>query len=522
MSAARVSSEPQIPRPYTGAEYLATLDDGRQVYYGGELIRDVRSHPALRNTARSVARLYDELHRPAAKPELCWETDTGSGGYTHKFFRCARSAGELREQRDAIAAWARVSYGWLARAPDYKGAFNCSLGADPQFFGDFAGNARTWYRRIQESCLYLNHAIVTPLDFREGDARPLFSVTRETGAGIFVSGAKMVATNAALNQAIFISHVTAPSRAGGPSTSPAGGTPISQAADPEYATGFMLKLHSPGVKVLLRPSYELAAQQAGAPFNHPLSSRFDENDAILILDDVFIPWEDVLIYRDSSRCRSWHENLFAPVFPLHTCTRLAVRLDFLCALLNAALESTGKIRQPGVKTRLGEAIAWRNLLWSLSDAMWSAPRVHETGVCFPNPQAVTSFRVFAPQADRAVRNLIRETMSGGLIYVPSGAGDLANRELDTLLARYMPAADGGGHHDRIKLVKLLWDAVGSEFAGRNELFELSNAGGPDYMRAQCLQHARESGELEKMSRLLNECLRDYDESGWQSKTWINE
>jgi 4-hydroxyphenylacetate 3-monooxygenase len=98
-------------RPFTGAEYLESLRDGREVYVYGERVKDVTTHPAFRNAARSIARLYDALHDAKTKPLLTATTDTGSGGFTHKFFRAARSREELIAQRDAIAHWARMSYG---------------------------------------------------------------------------------------------------------------------------------------------------------------------------------------------------------------------------------------------------------------------------------------------------------------------------------------------------------------------------------------------------------------------------
>src|SRR4249919_353670 len=106
-------------RPFTGQEYLQSLRDGREVYIYGERVDDVTTHPAFRNTARSIARLYDALHDAKTRDVLTSPTDTGSGGYTHKFFRAARSPEELIAQRDAIAQWARMSYGWMGRSPDY-------------------------------------------------------------------------------------------------------------------------------------------------------------------------------------------------------------------------------------------------------------------------------------------------------------------------------------------------------------------------------------------------------------------
>ena len=103
-------------RPFTGAEYLESLRDGREVYVYGERVADVTTHPAFRNAARSIAKLYDALHDPATKDVLTCPTDTGNGGYTHKFFRVARSREDLIGQRDAIAAWAACrTAGWDGR-----------------------------------------------------------------------------------------------------------------------------------------------------------------------------------------------------------------------------------------------------------------------------------------------------------------------------------------------------------------------------------------------------------------------
>src|ERR1044071_3849087 len=90
-------------RPFTGAEYIESLKDGRAVYINGERVRDVTTHPAFRNSVRSLARLYDALHEPERRDALTCPTDTGSGGYTHRYFRVARSREELIAQQQAIA-----------------------------------------------------------------------------------------------------------------------------------------------------------------------------------------------------------------------------------------------------------------------------------------------------------------------------------------------------------------------------------------------------------------------------------
>src|SRR5258705_1381920 len=108
-------------RPFTGAEYLESLRDGREVYIYGERVEDVTMHPAFRNSARSIARLYDSLHDQKHKDVLTCPTDTGGGSLMHKFFHVARSREELNTQRQAIASSARLSYTWEQRTPYHNG-----------------------------------------------------------------------------------------------------------------------------------------------------------------------------------------------------------------------------------------------------------------------------------------------------------------------------------------------------------------------------------------------------------------
>src|SRR5882762_3254193 len=98
-------------RPFTGAEYLDSIRDGREIWIYGERVKDVTTHPAFRNTVRMIARLYDALHDPNRQAVLTTPTDTGGGSFTHKFFKASRTAEDLVGARDAIAEWARITYG---------------------------------------------------------------------------------------------------------------------------------------------------------------------------------------------------------------------------------------------------------------------------------------------------------------------------------------------------------------------------------------------------------------------------
>ena len=125
--------------PFTGKEFLESLRDGREIWIYGQRVDDVTAHPAFRNPARMLARLYDALHDPAQRDVLTCPTDTGSGGVTHRYFRAPASADDLVAARDAIAAWARLTYGWMGRSPDYKAAFLATLGAQRRFLRALPG-----------------------------------------------------------------------------------------------------------------------------------------------------------------------------------------------------------------------------------------------------------------------------------------------------------------------------------------------------------------------------------------------
>src|ERR1700750_573400 len=90
-----------VARAQTGQEYLDSLRDDRTVYIYGERVKDVTQHPAFRNTARMVARLYDALHDEKRKHRLLLPTETGNGGMTHAFFKAPKSMDDLVAGREA-------------------------------------------------------------------------------------------------------------------------------------------------------------------------------------------------------------------------------------------------------------------------------------------------------------------------------------------------------------------------------------------------------------------------------------
>ncbi|GAB3078375.1 4-hydroxyphenylacetate 3-hydroxylase N-terminal domain-containing protein [Nocardioides zeae] len=494
-------STPGAVRPFTGAEYLDSLVDGREVVIHGERVKDVTTHPAFAANARVIAGLYDALWEEPSRSDLTVPTDTGNGGFTHPFFRPPRSKEDLETARTAIEAWQRRCYGWLGRTPDYKASFLATLGANADFYGEYAPNARRWFTAAQERVLHVNHALVHPPVDRHlppDEVRDVYvHAEGDNDAGVIVSGAKVVATGSALTHHNFIAHH---------------GMPVQR---PEFALAFMAPVDTPGCTILCRTSYAQSAAANGSPFDYPLSSRMDENDTIIVFDKALIPWENILVYRDVEMANGFfHRSGFLPRFALHGATRLAVKLEFIAGLMLRAIEvnGTGDFRR--TQAAVGEVMTWRHTMRALSDAMihsagpWTGPYVQ------PPAEYALAYRVLGPIAYAQVRSLVLSTVGSGLIYLNSGVEDFAAPEVRALLDRYLRGSGGHDAVGRVKVMKLLWDAVGTEFGGRHELYERSYAGNEEDTRIQVARGAAGSGLADRMLALVDDCMASYDLDGW--------
>jgi 4-hydroxyphenylacetate 3-monooxygenase len=456
-----------VSRPMNGAEYVESLKDDRQIYIHGKRVDDVTTHPAFRNAVRMIARLYDALHDPAQKEVLTTETDTGNGGYTHAFFRAPHSAADLVAGRDAIAAWQRLTYGWMGRSPDYKAAFLATYGPNADYYAPYDDNARRWYKDSQERVFFMNHTLVNPPVDRDKEIHEVSDVfihaVKETDEGVVVRGAKMVATGSALSNYNFVSYH--------------GNLPIKKE---EFALSFF------------------------APMDHPR-----------------IPWENFLIYRNLEIASTYHLTGFIWRAMLQGCTRLAVKLDFLAGVFIKALEATGTIAFRGIQASIGEILAWRNTFWALTDAMCHNPVPSAEGTVLPNIEAGSAYRILSNIAIPKIKEIIENQVAGAMIVQPSHAVDWKNEELRPLLDQFYRGSNGYEAVDKIKTIKLLWDAIGSEFGGRHELYERTYSGSHELTRLEAYFMAKENGTVDSMKGFAEQCMSEYDLDGWTVDDLVN-
>jgi len=487
---------------FTGENFLDSLRDGREIWLDGERVKDVTRHVAFRNSARNIARLYDALHDPETA-SLMTTTDR-SGILTHRFFTPSYSADDLLASRDAIAHWQRLTHGWMGRTPDYKAAFMAQLAEGHDFYEPFGANALAWYNRCASKALFMNHVLVDPpvdRDRPHHEGTDIYvNVTGENDRGIIVSGAKMAATGSALTHATFVA--------------PNSGTAarMEEGKDEAFALVFIVDMDTPGLKLISRPSYE---KNANSPFDAPLSSRFDENDAVLIFDDVFIPWENVLVYRDVEKAKGFYAaSGFFNRFNLQASTRLAVKLEFAAGLLIKGVEATGTASFRGVQSQVGELIGMSNLVWALTTALALDPEAGVGNSVVPKLQTAAAARMYMTSAWSKVREIFETILAGAPIVTVSSNMDLKVPELSPVIERYFRGT-GLPAKERIKLFKLIWDALYSEFAGRHALYERNYAGNVEQQRLDILRWSDARGDSDRYKAAVDACMSDYDVEGWR-------
>ena len=271
----------------SGDEYIASLRDGRLVMLDGERVGDVTTHPAFAEAVRSVARLYDIAHNPANR-EIMTYPSPRDGRPVNKAWLIPRSREDLAARRVAIKTWADATYGLMGRSPDHVASFFAGFAGAPDTFArggqQFAENLQRFYAKARDEDLYLSYTIIHPTVDRSKPAHQqpephlYASVVEEQDGGIVLRGAQMLGTGSVMSDYIFVSCIL-PLKPG----------------DEDYAISVVVPNNARGVKIYTRRPYALGATSV---FDYPLSSRFDETDSLIVFDNVFVPWEQVFVYRN--------------------------------------------------------------------------------------------------------------------------------------------------------------------------------------------------------------------------------
>jgi 4-hydroxyphenylacetate 3-monooxygenase len=479
----------------TGKEYIESLNDARTVYLNGEKITKVSEHPAFAEAAKSIARLYDISGDPNNR-ELMTFPSPKDGRPVNWCYAIPRTKEDLVRRRKAIKCWADATLGLLGRSPDHVAGFLSGFAGGADFFGrggqQFAENVKRFHAKARDEDLHLAYAILHPTIDRSKPAHQqpepnlYASVVKERDDGMVVRGAQMLATSAVLSNYIFVS-VISPQRPG----------------DEDYAISFVVPNNAPSLKIYPRRSYSVGVTSV---FDYPLSSRLDETDSLIVFDDVFIPWEDVFVYRNIDLTFGQFNQTSAHVLGnTQAQIRFWAKIQFVVGLVKRICDLNGQSSHRDTQTFLGDLAARAATAEGLMLAAEATASEDEFGVMRPNPEMIYANQTFQQATYPEVVIMIRGMMGGSVIELPSSVADFSNPEVASDINRYIRWPNAKAE-ERVKVLKLLWDMIGSEFGGRHLQYEMFYAAGPEVVKGRAFR----AYDWAKAEKLVDQCLSAYD------------
>ena len=457
----------------TGAEYLDGLRDDREIWHRGERVADVTKAPGLDRGPATLAGFLDRQHEPALQDTLTYQDDQGR--------RCAmaykipKSVADVQARGRAYYEWAKWSNGMFGRTPDYKNASLMAFAAASSFLeqGDkgrggkeMAANMRRFYDFARTNDKVMTHTLVNPtFNFQQAAAgkfsdKVALQVVKETDAGVIVNGARLLATLGPFADEIEVF----------PST-------VLRATEDNipFAFAFALPIATPGLKLICRDSYD----NGKSTFDAPLSSRFEEMDAVVVFENVLVPWERMFLYGQPELCNQAFNTTNAVVHMMHqvACGKLA-KAEFLVGVMCAIAKATGRDKDMATKGMIAEVMqmteAVRAMLFS------AEAQAHEDGFgnFIPLRTPIDTSRNMFPKMYPRMVEILQLLGSSSLVATPAAA-DFGN-EISADVERYFQVANLESK-DRVALYRLAHDVAVSGFGSRQVLYERFFFGPPALM-----------------------------------------
>ena len=441
-----------------GEQYLEGLRDDREVWLQGERVKDVTQHPGLCRSAKTLASFMDRQSDPDYQDIVTYEDN---GKRIAMSFLVPKCKEDVVRRGEAFYEWAKWSNGMLGRTPDYK---NASITA---FYGgaslleesskEYAQNMRNYYHYASTNDKVLTHSLLNPtVNFelsKEGksDKNVSLKVVKENDAGIFVTGARLLATLGPQADEVEVFPTTLLNRP--------------KDEDYDFALSFTIPVNSPGLRMICRDSYD----HQKSHYDAPLSSRYEEMDAVITFNEVFVPWERVFIYRDPDFCNRIFIETNALTQMMHqvVCGKLA-KAEFIVGLLCAMARASGKDKDMAIKGQIAEAMFIAETVRALRFSAEQHAHEDEYGNYIPMRRPLDTSRNLFPKMYPRLIELVQLLGSSSLMATPSEL-DLSN-EIAGDVSQYFQLQNLESK-DRIALFRLAHDISVSGFGSRQTLYE---------------------------------------------------
>ncbi len=442
---------------YDGQRWLESLRDGRINWYRGENLGDVTKHLLTRQMAEEMAGIYDMQHDPEYRDQLTFVTDEGRR--VSRSYQLPMTPEDLVDRRINSELWARKVYGMCGRLPDF--CANMVLGfydLYPELAKlnqGLAENAKKYFAYARDNDICISHALHDPcmdksLRPKEDPDRCL-RVIKERDDGIIVRGARFNTFGPFSNDILI-----AP-------------THPMQDDEEEFALWFCVPVDAPGLSQICREIFSGRDRR-----DHPVSSRFDEVDTVVIFDDVFIPWERVFLYREPKAARELFRS-GVMVWAGQCGTSLSLkRIELLIAVGHLLAETSGIQKRQEVVQALGEMCTYLQLLNASVRASEIDTRPSVSGMIRPGLSPERR-GLIAMTSERFIE-LVEHIATSSVIFLPN-AEDFDNPDIKKYIDTYWRGRNSSPT-DRFRLCKLAWDLTGDGYGGRQQMYDRLHSGSP--------------------------------------------
>ncbi len=452
----------------TGGEFLERLSAAHpHVEIEGETVTGrIPDHPAFRNVVRSYAGLFDLQHDPAYRDILTYPSPT-SGQPVATAFLTPRTPEDLIRRRRAFKVWADRSLGMLGRTGDYLNSALTALASAADWFGQadpaFGENVRRYYEKVREEDLLCTHTLIPPQVNRavsgsqQGGGKLMAHIVREDDNGVVVRGARMLATIAPFADELLVF----------PST-----VLRSTPEDRPYSFAFAVPNDTPGLRYLAREGLDYRRPR----HDHPLGSRFEESDTVVIFDDVHVPYERCFVLGDPDLCNGFYARTSAVVHMTHqVVTRTTAKTEYILGLVSLLTEAIGIGQFQHVQQDVAEVITALETLRAFLRAAEADAAPNEYGVLTPAWAPLNAARNLYPRLYQRFPEILRKLGASGLMATPTEAD--VNGPAAADIETYLQSATLSGP-ERVKLFRLVWDTCISAFSSRQALYEYYFFGDP--------------------------------------------
>ncbi|MCL1694973.1 MULTISPECIES: 4-hydroxyphenylacetate 3-monooxygenase, oxygenase component [unclassified Lysinibacillus] len=439
----------------TGQQYIDRID-ALQTYIsidGKVVTGKVSEHPAFKGVMQSQARLFDLQNEKALLEKMTYVSPTSNKRVGMSFLQ-AETVEDLVKRRNATREWALSTHGLMGRSPDYMNTTLMALASVADYLKDkpncFPQHLLKFYEYARENDLTMTHTFIEPqvnrkkFYFEDEDVTIAAKIVDKTSEGLVIKGARLLATQGGITDELLVISTNG--------------------FDEGKGFAFSIPSNTKGLKFLCRQSFV----GGDSTFDYPLSSRYEEMDAIVVFDNVVVPWERVFYYENVEVANSFLNVSGFQTYGLHqVLTRQIAKTEFVLGVVQSIVNTINIGEYQHVQQKVVDIIVALETMKALLLKSEIEATRDAFGFIRPDFSTVQVAIQIYPKVYPTFTEIVQLLGASGLMSIPSEKAFTAD---DGDLEHYLQSFQDGGE-ERVKKFRLAWDLTMSSFGTRQTLYE---------------------------------------------------